>query len=95
MAVGNFGAISDAQTSFDGITWTAQRSTMGNAMFGASWSGTTFLAVGEASAYMTSPDGITWTGYFDSVSADDLNGVTFFANRFIAVGTSGKILTSP
>ena len=51
---------------------------------------------GQFGVTQTSPDGITWSTPNYNVSASgDLNGVTWFSNKFIAVGAGGLILSTP
>jgi hypothetical protein len=47
-------------TSPDGTTWTARTSGASSALNGITWSGTQFLAVGDAGTVVTSANGIAW-----------------------------------
>jgi hypothetical protein len=92
---GPSGSLSTAQTSFDGMAWAARPTTFANAMFAAAWSGSEFMIVGQSGVTLHSADGIGWTGGFEESSlGPDLNGVGWHNNRFIAVGTGGRILTT-
>jgi hypothetical protein len=53
----------------------------------------TYVLTGEAGLIRTSPDGVFWTTR-TSGTLEDLNGVLFAKNLFIAQGNSGVILTS-
>ncbi len=80
------------QTSVEGITWIARPQTaFGNTLYSAAWSGTMFVVVGQAGVSMKSSDGIAWTGITDLIGPYELNGITYFGNRFIAVGAGGRI----
>ena len=63
-------------------------------LHGVTWSGTQFVAVGNAGTIVTSPDGMTWTSRI-SGTLNDLLGVTWSGTQFVAVGNSGAIVTSP
>jgi hypothetical protein len=76
--------------------WTSPPPTpaVGNAMYGAVWSGKEFMAVGEDGSTQTSPDGVSWSYRGPPVSMDNLYGLTWLNKFFIAVGP-GKIYTAP
>lgn len=78
-------------TSPDEVVWTLRSSLHA---FGIAWSGSNFVAVGDAGSIATSPDGIAWTQRV-SGTQDDLHGVTWSGSQFVAVGVAGAILTSP
>jgi IPT/TIG domain-containing protein len=65
-------------------------------LFGITWSGTLFAAVGAGGAIITSPDGVTWTAR-SSHTHHTLAAVAWCATmaQFVAVGGSGVIITSP
>ena len=93
VTVGNSGTILQ---SSDGTRWTNRTSgtsaQLNDIAFGASRFvavGNTFGGVGTA---LVSDNGTAWTPV--SVPANSLNGVRFAANLWIAVGASGRILSS-
>jgi len=89
-AVGESGII---RTSADGANWTTS-SAGTNSLFGITWTGTQFVAVGyPASIIYTSPDGVTWTAQ-TTPAGGYLYGVTSSSTQIVAVGNS-LILTSP
>lgn len=53
-----------------------------------------FIALGDGWIYQ-SPDGITWEGRNSNLQASLYNDVQFIDGQFIAVGISGRIITSP
>jgi photosystem II stability/assembly factor-like uncharacterized protein len=59
------------------------------------------VAVGEGNrgTILTSPDGVTWTARdsktFTGLHFNDLYGITYGNNQFVAVGWNGTIRTSP
>lgn len=82
-------------TSPDGRTWTVQNvATPQTTLWGVAWSGSQFIAVGEAGTILASPDGRGWTARHASTS-QDLDGVAWGNSQFVAVGLGGTILTSP
>jgi hypothetical protein len=67
-------------------------------LYGVSWSGTEFVAVGwnfSTGVIMTSPDGVAWTTLQFSGISQQLAGITWSGTRFVIVGAGGTILTSP
>ncbi len=95
LAAGEYSSAS-VQTSVDGITWIARPQTVySNTMHSAASSGTMFVVVGEYALSIKSSDGIAWTRIEGLIGPYDFNGVTYFANRFIAVGSGGSIFISP
>ena len=103
VAVGDFGTI---LTSPDGITWKREQSGVITAIFDVTFGKGIFVAVGGIwnigfappmpnELILISQDGTTWTPI--NRGDDDirpLNAVTYGSNRFVAVGNTGKILTS-
>jgi hypothetical protein len=77
-------------TSSDGILWTKRTSGTPIALWGVVWNGTQFLAVGNG-VMLTSLDGISWT---KRDITETLRAITWGADKFVAVGDSGTILTS-
>jgi hypothetical protein len=73
--------------------WHAQNSDTSENLYGVTWSGSQFVAVGTG-AILTSPDGRTWTAQ-NSDTPQVLEGVTWSGSQFVAVGYSGAIVTSP
>lgn len=78
-------------TSSDGINWVS-RSTPAVINYGVTWSGNFLAAVGWS--ITTSPDGITWSSR-TSGTGNNLWGITWADNQYVAVGEAGTILTSP
>lgn len=78
---------------FDLNNWLRQNpSPTENSLVAVAWSGSQYVAVGEAGKILTSPDGANWTV---SNVVSDLLDVTWGGDRFVAVGEHGTILTSP
>jgi hypothetical protein len=67
----------------------------GYPIYGAAYSGSKFVAVGDSGKIAYSTDGETWspvtTSQFDT---DTINGVTYGGGKFVAVGSSGKMAYS-
>jgi photosystem II stability/assembly factor-like uncharacterized protein len=81
-----------------GQQWTTQRSTSSQTLFGITWSGSQFVAVGQAGAILTSRDGRTWIvqqQYSSSQSSAALSSIVWSGSQFVVVGEAGTILTSP
>ena len=80
--------------------WTAHDSGTSHSLWGAAWSGTRFVVVGDAGMVLTSPDGATWTPQASGVT-DTLRAVAWSGSQFVAVGgveyttLTADILTSP
>ena len=100
VAVGTVGTIF---TSLDGVTWTPQTSGTKNSLYGITWNGAQFVAVGvELDSFgiplegtiLTSPDGIIWTPQ-NSGTTENLRQVTWDGSQFVVVGWNGTILTRP
>jgi hypothetical protein len=92
----SFGSNPGVQTSYDGVSWTGHSAVTGALMNASAWSGTLYTVVGTLGARQVSADGISWatcdilqSTFKVTVS---LNGVTWFKNRFIAVGEQGTII---
>ncbi len=92
-----------AQTNEDYLdrTWISQTSGTSQGLLGIAWSGTEFVAVGEAGTILESPDGKTWTSpssnspsLFNNIS-QPFQSVVWSGKQFVVVGTEGKVLTSP
>jgi len=78
----------------DGCAWTSHGTSFVR-MRGVTWSGSRFVAVGEATVF-TSPDGLNW---FNPVSFPPGSGLglvatTFGNGSFVAVGNHGLIFSS-
>ncbi len=67
--------------------------TVNVAFRGQGTAGAGFVAVGQGGLILTSPDGATWTSR-TSGTALRLRSVTASANRVVAVGETGTVLTS-
>lgn len=87
IAFGDGGPLS----SPDGITWTAQTGPSG--MLAMAASATEIMAVGDFGSIATSSDGRTWTTW--TVGSARLTGVAWTGTRWVVVGASGTIFTSP
>jgi hypothetical protein len=83
------------QISFDGMTWIARQPAIGNTMFAAAWSGSEFMAVGQFGITQHSADGVNWIFEDSAIFSGDLNAVGSLSNRFIAVGSGGRIVSTP
>ena len=85
-------------TSTDATNWFKQSWTNNNtrAIYGLAYGAGLFVAVGERSGVWSSPDGTNWTRQlFDDSSSRHLQGITYKEGLgFVAVGSSGKVLTS-
>ena len=53
-----------------------------------------FIALGDGWVYQSS-DGISWEGRNTNLKGSDFNDIKFIDGKFIAVGNSGGIITSP
>ena len=92
---GNYGRSEIILTSPDGIHWATQlyKTNFNMQLTGITYGNSTFIAVGEAGAILTSADSKTWTTQTLEVS-DDITGITYGDNKFVAVGTFGTVFTS-
>jgi photosystem II stability/assembly factor-like uncharacterized protein len=81
--------------SSDGILWTVGSTGGGQPVNALAWNGSVFVAVGVRQ--YSSTDGITWTDRTPIVNNRTLNAVVWSSSigRFIGVGDSGGLLTSP
>ena len=75
------------------ITWTARTSGTGSHLDSVAWSGTMWVAVGDAGTILTSPDAITWTAR-TSGTTNWLRAIAWSGALWTAVGDAGTILTS-
>lgn len=78
--------------SKDGIDWDAQYSTVGHPFLGITKRDSIFVAVGGR--IMVSYDAAMWTEIETDVEFYYLDGITYNADRYVAVGTYGTIMTS-
>lgn len=80
-------------TSADGITWQPAAADNTSLLHAVTWNsyGHNFVAVGGD--VNTSPDGSTWTRTVPVSSW--LRGIVWGANKYVAVGDAGQIMTSP
>lgn len=62
-------------------------------LYGVTWGGGQFVAVGSAGTIITSQDGRTWTVRYSGVT-NTLYSIAWNDKRYIAVGAGGVILTS-
>ena len=63
----------------------------GNTLDAVTFGNGTFVALGTAGTFLTSPDGVNWSS---GNTADTYTNVTFLNDQFIALGNVGAILTS-
>ena len=75
-----------------GVTWTTQAASQVHPLYGVTWSGNQFVAVGDAGTIRTSTDGSTWTS---NIQGSSHTSVVWSGSQFVAVGQSGQIFTSP
>jgi hypothetical protein len=80
-------------TSMDGVTWTTRTVPSTQILQDAFWTGSQFIAVGNAGTIITSPDGASWTLRTSGTSAV-LRGAAASPALTVVVGDSGTILTS-
>jgi len=80
-------------TTTDGITFTPQTSGVTNVLWGAYYSGTTWIVVGEGGKLLTSTDAVTWASRTSGISTA-LYGAYYHDGLYIVVGSAGVILTS-
>jgi hypothetical protein len=74
-------------------SWTGNTTGISGDMYDVSWSPVNSLAVGVgANGIFSSSDLITWTR---RVAVSNFYGVSWCATQFVAVGSAGKIYTSP
>ncbi len=66
----------------------------GGKLLAVAYGNSTFVAVGEDGAILTSPDGVAWTQRTSGMVAD-LHAVAYGNGAFVAVGEDGTIVTSP
>ncbi len=92
-----FVAVGDAAdrilTSPDGFDWTNRNPVNSAPLRTVTWTGSEFIAAGNAGTILTSPDGVTWTPNFSDLSST-VNGVAGNGRRSVAVTDSGAILAS-
>ena len=90
-AVGGSGAIF---TSPDGINWLPASSPATSTFVRVKYANGVFVIVGLNGTIVTSTDGgTTWTAQ-TSGTANRLNGITYGANSFLAVGAQGTVVQS-
>lgn len=96
VAVGRAGAMSGDKAilcSPDGITWTERPGVGPILLFGVTWAGDRFFAVGERGVVAVSTDGFSWG--FDSITTSQaLTGAFWDGKRAYAVGHNGVILST-
>ncbi len=95
LAIGNrsssFSAI--ILSSPDGLNWTYQHEAAGVTLYGITWTGKQFIAVGLPGVILTSSDGVEWTKRHSPTKAV-LKSVACAGGEIIAVGWKGTTLTS-
>jgi len=78
-------------TSLDGIQWSKHNSLIA---YDLAWNGSIYVAVGDYKIY-TSSDGILWNEKtIEGIESARLVSVVWGKDKFVAVGTNGKIITS-
>jgi hypothetical protein len=93
--VGTGGAVQTNPNPDDPIyTWTNRTSGTVNTLYGLTWNGAYFVAVGASGTALYSADGITWNPDEGGVPAEDLYDVASLSNVVIAVGANGTIIVS-
>ena len=94
---GRFLAVSDSGASIvstDGITWTANASTLGS-FFGTAYGAGVQVAVGNSGGLFSSADnGATWTNRAGSLVNTGYSDVLFANGKFVTVGLAGVAATS-
>jgi hypothetical protein len=90
VTVGESGAILGAATT----AFTARTSGTTNNLFGLTWNGSVFVALGAAGTILHSTDGATWVAA-SSPTAQDLISSAWSGSQFVACGHNAAVLTSP
>ncbi len=81
--------------SSDGVTWAVQSNSLPTSsayLMRASYCTGVFKAGGTNGVIWSSPDGATWTAE-PSGTTNDIRGISYAADQFVAVGFNGTILT--
>ncbi|KEO84736.1 cadherin-like beta sandwich domain-containing protein, partial [Tumebacillus flagellatus] len=79
--------------SADGVSW-APRLSNAIALYGVSYAGNQFIAVGDGGTVVTSRDGVTWSDPENANTSNTLYAVAGDANnRYVAVGDGGTLAT--
>ena len=81
--------------SSDGDHWTERSGPTLRQLYGVTWNGSQFVAVGDAGAIVHSSDGRNWNAAGDRSTPNTLYDVTSNGSRFVAVGDAGTIVVSP
>jgi hypothetical protein len=100
VAAGDGGAI---YTSPDGESWTrrANPDPFQRTLHGGVYADGRFVLIGTccdfsgAAVILTSTDGVTWTLRTSDTGGEGLSGAGYGAGVYVAVGTRGRIMTSP
>lgn len=71
------------------------RVSMGSGLRSVTWSGSSYIAVGDRGTIYQSTDGVSWTFRESPVKGQIISGVAWGNNTFVAITTKGEILTSP
>ena len=85
--------LGSAVTSVDAVNWSFAPVFQASAMRGLTYTGTGWIAVGDAGQVLLSPEAAQWTPYASGVAVD-LAAVTSDGGLHIAVGSAGTILAS-
>ncbi len=89
-AVGDSGTI---VTSYDGISWTTGLTGVPGELWGVAGGMGRLLACGAEGLVLSSPDGITWSNLVTPSTDVDLYGTACGRDRFVLVGSLGRIYT--
>ncbi|MGA9750486.1 MAG: carboxypeptidase regulatory-like domain-containing protein [Acidobacteriota bacterium] len=93
---GQFAAAGDKGTiltSPDGLAWSLRPTSASDTLFGIAYGNGRYVAAGDNTLFW-SDGGANWTKILIT-SVNGLRDVAFGANRFVAVGVIGGIITSP
>ncbi|MDQ7822277.1 MAG: hypothetical protein RDV48_05735 [Candidatus Eremiobacteraeota bacterium] len=89
-AVGDSGTI---VTSYDGVTWTISLTGAPGELWGVAGGNGRLLACGAGGLVLSSADGITWSPLAPPSTDVDLYGIACSRDRFVLVGSLGRIYT--
>ena len=95
VAVGNPGGGENILviTSDDGILWAKHDEAFRASLFGISYGGNKYVAVGSFGSIATSTDGASWDKISEGVT-QNLKDVIWTGSQYVAVGQVGTIVTS-
>lgn len=87
-------AVVTVDTTAAGAVWTLVAPIVNTHLRAVIWTGSQFVAVGDAGVILTSPDGILWERR-TSGTTERLESVAGNGSMVVAVGSGGAILSSP